>query len=91
MPGQITGSDELAIISNTLSAPGNSSVLVMPESYDAIVFGGGHNGLICAGYLAKYGLHTLVLEKADILGGCSITEAAFPSYPDYRMTIGGID
>ncbi|MFI5420249.1 MAG: phytoene desaturase family protein, partial [Nitrososphaerales archaeon] len=37
------------------------------------------------------GLHTLVLEKADVLGGCSITEAAFPSYPDFRMTIGGID
>jgi beta-carotene ketolase (CrtO type) len=63
----------------------------MTESYDAIVIGGGHNGLVCGGYLAKYGLKTLVLEKANLLGGCSVTESAFPAYPDFRLTIGGID
>jgi len=42
--------------------------------YDLIVIGAGHNGLITAARLTKYGLKTLVLEKASILGGCSRTD-----------------
>src|ERR1041384_8882758 len=37
--------------------------------YDAIIFGGGHNGLVTAGYLAKSGLKTLVLERRELVGG----------------------
>ena len=49
-------------------------------SYDAIVVGGGHNGLVCASYLAKAGLRVLVLERREILGGACVTEELFPGF-----------
>jgi len=48
--------------------------------YDAIVVGGGHNGLVTAGYLQKSGVKTLVLEKRHIVGGACVTEEVFPGY-----------
>jgi phytoene dehydrogenase-like protein len=48
--------------------------------YDAIVIGGGHNGLINAAYLAKSGLKTLVLEQRPMVGGAAITEELAPGY-----------
>src|SRR6267143_4782980 len=54
----------------------------MPDSasktYDAIVIGGGNNGLTAAAYLARAGLSTLVLERRDIVGGCCVTEEIAP-------------
>jgi len=61
------------------------------QTYDVIVIGAGHNGLICAAYLAKAGLRTLVLEKADVLGGCSITKTFETPAGKFKHTIGGID
>lgn len=52
-------------------------------SYDAIVVGGGHNGLVNGAYLAKAGLDTLILEKREIVGGAAITEEL---YPGFRFT-----
>ncbi len=46
----------------------------MEDRFDAIVIGGGHNGLVNAGYLAKAGMKTLVLEKRHLVGGAAITE-----------------
>ena len=47
---------------------------------DVVIIGGGHNGLACAGYLAKAGLDVLVLEKRDLLGGAAATEEPWPGY-----------
>ncbi|OGS63379.1 MAG: hypothetical protein A3K59_05985 [Euryarchaeota archaeon RBG_19FT_COMBO_69_17] len=49
-------------------------------SFDAIIIGGGHNGLIAAAYLARAGLRALVLERRPILGGASITEEIHPGF-----------
>jgi phytoene dehydrogenase-like protein len=51
---------------------------VSQKIYDAIVIGGGHNGLTAAAYLARAGLSTLVLERRDIVGGCCVTEEIAP-------------
>ena len=48
--------------------------------YDAIVIGGGHNGLTCAAYLARAGRKTLVLERRHVLGGAAVTEEVFPGF-----------
>ena len=43
------------------------------SEYDAIVVGGGHNGLTCAAYLAKAGRRVLVLERRHVLGGAAVS------------------
>jgi phytoene dehydrogenase-like protein len=50
------------------------------RTYDAIVIGGGHNGLINGAYLAKSGLNTLILERRGIVGGAAITEELHPGF-----------
>ncbi len=54
--------------------------MTQDQKYDAIVIGGGHNGLINGAYLAKAGLRTLILERRDIVGGAAITEELFPGF-----------
>ncbi len=48
--------------------------------YDCILIGGGHNGLVCAAYLAKAGRKVCVLERRHVLGGCAATEELWPGY-----------
>ncbi|MBW2428129.1 MAG: FAD-dependent oxidoreductase, partial [Deltaproteobacteria bacterium] len=50
------------------------------KRYDAIVVGGGHNGLVCAAYLAKAGKQVLVLENRHILGGAAASDRIFPGF-----------
>ncbi|GAC1396230.1 MAG: NAD(P)/FAD-dependent oxidoreductase [Vulcanimicrobiaceae bacterium] len=49
-------------------------------TYDAIVVGAGHNGLVAAAYLAKAGRRVLVLERRDVLGGAAVSEAVWPGW-----------
>ncbi len=49
-------------------------------SYDCIIIGGGHNGLITAAYLARAGKKVCVLERREMLGGCSVTEELWPGF-----------
>jgi phytoene dehydrogenase-like protein len=50
------------------------------RTYDAIVIGGGHNGLVNGAYLAKSGLRTLILERRHLVGGAAITEELRPGF-----------
>ena len=52
----------------------------VPAEYDAIVVGGGHNGLATAAYLGRAGLTTLVLERRAVLGGAAVSEHPWPGY-----------
>src|SRR5262245_19640798 len=52
----------------------------MPVTYDLIVIGGGHNGLVTAAYVARKGLKVLVLERREVLGGACTTEEVWPGY-----------
>ncbi|HEV7495008.1 NAD(P)/FAD-dependent oxidoreductase [Baekduia sp.] len=54
-------------------------------SYDAVIVGGGHNGLVAAAYLARAGRRVLLLERRDELGGAAVSEVAFPGV-DARLS-----
>ncbi|MEM7386122.1 MAG: NAD(P)/FAD-dependent oxidoreductase, partial [Verrucomicrobiota bacterium] len=52
----------------------------MTRIYDVVIIGAGHNGLVCANYLAREGLSVLVLERRPIVGGAVCTEEIVPGF-----------
>jgi phytoene dehydrogenase-like protein len=58
----------------------------MANEYDAVVVGGGHNGLVSAAYLARAGLRTVVLESRSTTGGAATTERPWPELPHLSVT-----
>ncbi len=53
---------------------------VVRGPWDAIVVGGGHNGLVCAAYLGRAGKKVLVVERSHVVGGPAVTEELYPGY-----------
>lgn len=49
-------------------------------TYDVIVVGAGHNGLVCGAYLARAGMKVLVVERRPLIGGACVTEEVWPGY-----------
>jgi phytoene dehydrogenase-like protein len=58
----------------------------VPERYNAIVVGGGHNGLVAGAYLARAGARTVVLEGRHKVGGAAATDAPWDDAPELRVT-----
>ena len=50
------------------------------DFFDAVIVGGGHNGLVCSYYLAKAGLKVKILERRNIVGGAAVTEEFHPGF-----------
>jgi phytoene dehydrogenase-like protein len=50
------------------------------QTYDAVIIGGGHNGLVCGAYLSRSGRKVLVLERRALVGGAAVTEELWPGY-----------
>src|SRR5215469_15877881 len=57
-----------------------SSMAIGTEKRDAVIVGGGHNGLVCAWYLAKAGLKVTVSEARPVVGGAAVTEEFHPGF-----------
>ncbi|KAM8738761.1 pyridine nucleotide-disulfide oxidoreductase domain-containing protein 2 [Acanthopagrus latus] len=68
-----------AAVLGTVTRSTSSHSALKPQ-YDALVIGGGHNGLVAAAYLQKGGLKTAVLERRHVLGGAAVTEEIFPGF-----------
>lgn len=52
----------------------------MTKKYDAVIIGAGHNGLVCAFYLARAGLKVRIVERRDVVGGAAVTEEFHPGF-----------
>ncbi|XP_022870339.1 pyridine nucleotide-disulfide oxidoreductase domain-containing protein 2-like isoform X2 [Olea europaea var. sylvestris] len=69
---------------NLCSVTGGRSLKA--EKWDALVIGGGHNGLTAAAYLARSGLSVAVLERRHVIGGAAVTEELVPGYKFSRCS-----
>jgi phytoene dehydrogenase-like protein len=63
-----------------MRAPNSGSIVADSAQRDAVIVGGGHNGLVCAAYLAAAGLKVTVLERRSVVGGAAVTEEFHPGF-----------
>ena len=68
-----------------------SQAITFTNTYDVIIIGAGHNGLVCAAYLLKAGYQVLLLEKRSVPGGAATTEEAIPEAPGFKFNLCAID
>lgn len=71
---------------STCAAASKSARALTKEKWDAIVIGGGHNGLTAAAYLARSGLSVAVLERRHVIGGAAVTEELVPGFKFSRCS-----
>src|SRR4051812_4045330 len=71
-----------SIYGNLTSIPHNNNNVI----YDAIIIGGGHNGLVTGCYLSRSGKRVLILERRHQLGGAACTEEIYPGYKYSRAS-----
>ncbi len=72
LPGAMAGLDWRGIAPHAIASA--------MTDYDAIIIGGGHNGLVCAFYLARAGQRVRVLERRHVIGGAAVTEEFHPGF-----------
>ncbi|KAL0332549.1 UNVERIFIED_CONTAM: Pyridine nucleotide-disulfide oxidoreductase domain-containing protein 2 [Sesamum calycinum] len=70
----------------TCTAAANSTRVLTDNKWDALVIGGGHNGLTAAAYLARSGLSVAVLERRHVIGGAAVTEELIPGFKFSRCS-----
>lgn len=70
----------------SFSSAAESTAVLKNKKWDALVIGGGHNGLTAAAYLARGGLSVAVLERRHVLGGAAVTEELFPGFKFSRCS-----
>lgn len=68
------------VVGELRRATSTSTNTALKSQYDALVIGGGHNGLVAAAYLQKGGVKTAVLERRHVLGGAAVSEELFPGF-----------
>ncbi|XP_067858148.1 pyridine nucleotide-disulfide oxidoreductase domain-containing protein 2 [Heptranchias perlo] len=74
------------ILLNSPTRRSQSSDTALRSQYDAVVIGGGHNGLVAAAYLQKSGVNTAVLERRHVIGGATVTEELIPGFKFSRAS-----
>uniref|UniRef100_A0A4W3HGZ5 Pyridine nucleotide-disulphide oxidoreductase domain 2 n=1 Tax=Callorhinchus milii TaxID=7868 RepID=A0A4W3HGZ5_CALMI len=65
---------------------GRSNAAALGSQYDALIIGGGHNGLVAAAYLQRSGVKTAVLERRHLIGGAAVTEELIPGFKFSRAS-----
>src|SRR6186713_1833437 len=66
--------------SRQIQIRGSSRMAKAPDKCDVLLVGGGHNGLVCASYLAAAGLKVTILERRHVIGGAAVTEEFHPGF-----------
>jgi phytoene dehydrogenase-like protein len=69
-----------------MPATGEEASTTGANRYDAIVIGGGHNGLVAAAYLARAGARVVVCESRHKVGGAAATDQPWPDHPEFKVT-----
>ncbi|KAL6222413.1 hypothetical protein ACLB2K_005805 [Fragaria x ananassa] len=70
----------------SFSSDGAAATALKDKKWDALVIGGGHNGLTAAAYLARGGLSVAVLERRHVIGGAAVTEELIPGFKFSRCS-----
>jgi phytoene dehydrogenase-like protein len=63
----------------------------MADTYDVVIVGGGHNGLVAGSYLGKAGKKVLIVERSAVAGGMSRSDYAIPEAPDHMVNTGAVE